>query len=306
MLSSCGGGGGGSDDYEAPVTENETASTGLVLVSDGTVTGDYKLTVSLNNNVDEFVGAFISGRTVTISSFYICDHEVTQAEYEDVMGSGNNPSSFSSSPASGETQAKRPVENVSWYDAIMYCNERSKNENLTPCYKVNGKDDTSQWGYTPHGGNGISGEITCNFSANGYRLPTEAEWEYAARGGASGCSAADPDDYAGTDASSSLGDYAWYYENSENKTHEVMKKLPNSLDLYDMSGNVWEWCWDWYDTIATGSVTNPTGGSSGSGRVFRGGSWRLDADYCSVAYRNDGNPSGCDNRLGFRVVRTAD
>ena len=310
VLSSCGGGGGGSDDEGLASTPSgssgsNTVSAGFVAVQDGTVTGGSKFTLA-GQTADYYKGVFVAGRTVTLSSFYICDHEVTQAEYQAVMG--YNPSYFSSSPASGETQAKRPVEKVSWYDAIMYCNERSKNENLTPCYKVNGKDDTSQWGYTPHGGNGISGEITCNFSANGYRLPTEAEWEYAARGGAYGCSAADPDDYAGTDASSSLGDYAWYYENSENKTHEVMKKLPNSLDLYDMSGNVFEWCWDWYDTIATGSVTNPTGGSSGSCRVSRGGGYYNVAGVCSVAYR--GNSSLIlRNRydfLGFRVVRTAD
>lgn len=303
LATSCGGGGGGgSDDYEAPVAENETASAGLVLVSDGIVTGGNQFTwVEMTS--DKYKGVFVANRTVTLSSFYICDHEVTQAEYEDVMGSGSNPSSFSSSPASGETQTNRPVENVSWYDAIMYCNMRSKNENLTPCYKVNGKDDTSQWGYTPHADGSISGEITCNFSANGYRLPTEAEWEFAARGGASGCSAADPYDFAGTDDGASLGSYAWYSANSGDKTHEVGKKLPNSLGLYDMSGNVWELCWDWYDTITTD--TPSTGCSSGSGRVRRGGSWRGDADYCFVAYRRSRDPGSREDNVGFRVVRTA-
>jgi len=311
LTASCGGGGGGGSDEGEVMPYGSSSGSGVetsladfVLVPGGTVTGGSQFTLAGQTD-DWYKGVFVAGRTVTLSPFYICDHEVTQAEYEDVIGS--NPSYFSSSPARGETQSKRPVEMVSWYDAIMYCNERSKNNHLTPCYAVEGKTDTRQWGYTPHAGNSISGEITCNFSANGYRLPTEAEWEYAARGGASGCSASNPTKYAGTDDSANLGDYAWYSINSGSTTHEVKTTIKaNDLNLYDMTGNVWEWCWDWHATIATGIATNPAGDSSGSRRLDRGGSWYDVADRCSVACRGNLIPNVRSRMLGFRVVRSAD
>ncbi len=326
-----GGGGGGSDDDEVASTpsgsgggsdEEDVASTpsgssgstsvsgGFVLVQNGTVTGGNQFTLT-GQTADYYKGVFIAGRTVTISPFYICDHEVTQAEYQAVMGS--NPSYFSGSrtPASGETQEKRPVEQVSWYDAITYCNKRSIAEGLTPCYTVSGVDFSGSVTVPPSNDATWNG-ATCNFSANGYRLPTEAEWEFAARGGVSGCSAENPTDYAGTENELSLGTYAWYYSNSDNKTHEVKKKEANALGLFDMSGNVWEWCWDWHETIGTGSITNPAGAASGSYRVYRGGSWNNSDVGCSVAFRLCSNagldqpPVIRDYRFGFRVVRTAD
>ncbi len=278
LLVSCGGGGGSDDD--------DTPATGFVAVPGATFDGTTAITGSR---------VFIAGRTVTIPILLVCDHEVTQTEYQSVMGA--NPSRFSGT--------NKPVEQVCWYDAIMYCNKRSIADGRTPCYKVNGNADTSQWGYTPHARNSISGSITCDFAANGYRLPTEAEWEYLARGG--NLTNSGQTTYSG---SGTVGSVAWYTGNAHDVgssnpdygTHPVKTKAKNALNLYDMSGNVWEWCWDrWTDTITTS--TPSTGAASGSRRVLRGGSWRNDASRCAVSDRlNNYDPHGRIARYGFRVV----
>ncbi len=209
---------------------------------------------------------------VTLNSFYIGQYEVTQGEYEAVMGSN---------PANGYgVDDNYPVYYVTWYDAVEYCNALSEQEGLTPCY------DLSDW--------------SCDFSANGYRLPTEAEWEYASRGGINW-----EDNYRYSGTTDNLGDYAWYVSNSGNQTHAVGTKLPNQLDIYDMSGNVWEWCNDWYDSdyYESSPASNPTGPDSGSYRLKRGGDWGNDALYCRVANRSPYNPGSSFVNMGFRILR---
>jgi formylglycine-generating enzyme len=204
---------------------------------------------------------------VTISQdFYMMESEVAQQLYQRVMGS--NPSSFQG--------LNRPVEKVSWFDAVKFANTLSSIEGLEKCYSVDG--NTVSW---------------LNLSCTGWRLPTDAEWEYAARGGES-------HEYAGSD---SVDEVAWYVENSNNQTHDVCGKQANGYGLCDMSGNVWEWVWDYYGEYSRDSVVNPTGISSASFRVVRGGCWSSDAYYLRFALRNYNAPTYRTVRIGFRLSR---
>jgi formylglycine-generating enzyme required for sulfatase activity len=220
---------------------------------------------------------------VRISSFFIAKYQVTQKEYEEVMG--NNPSLL--------TGENFPVENINWFEAIDYCNRRSQQEGFTPVYTIDivridlgNLNNTLRW------------LVTWNQGADGYRLPTEAEWEYAAKGGN-----LSPGDFI-FPGSNDQTEVAWYVRNSGGSTHPVGTKEANGLGLYDMSGNVWEWCWDWYGNYLPVAVTNPTGAARGSHRVIRGGSCYDSAAFIRSSYRYFCVPSNRSIGVGFRVVRS--
>lgn len=216
-------------------------------------------------------GAFLrEGQVVQITHrFALAETEVTQEHYQRVMG--QNPSGFS---GGGDL----PVENVSWLDAVAYCNRLSKMENREPCYDIQGQ--TVTW---PKG-------LDCP----GYRLPTEAEWEYAAR-------ADQKTEYAGSDQ---LDEVGWYLDNSQRRTQLVASKKPNAWGLYDLSGNVWEWTWDWYASYQKGPISDPMGPDKGQGRVLCGGAWSGIAVFARVAYRGFDHPGDRNRDIGFRVARS--
>ena len=238
---------------------------------------------------------FVSGRKLEIASFYMSDHEVTRGEYKAVMGS--DPSTARANDKDGkeltgdDAVKNNPVNCVSWYDALVYCNTLSIKEGLTPCYAIGGETDPSKWGAVPTGYDSTWNAATCDFTAGGYRLPTEAEWELAARGGGESYT------YAG---SNDVDDVVWY---NTNGTRDVKTKKANAYGLYDMSGNVWEWCWDWYGSISSG--TPDAGPASGSYRCQRGGSWYDSASSARVVRRSSDGPYNRGSSYGFRVVRNA-
>lgn len=220
--------------------------------------------------------------SVTINTFYMGVHEVTQKEYRELMG--NESSQFKGDDL--------PVENVSWYDAVAYCNARSAKESLMPAYIVTGTGDART--------------VVWNREANGYRLPTEAEWEYACRAGTTtpfftgGNVTVEQANYYGTYP------YDGYPSGQyRSRTVPVGSFAPNQWGLYDMHGNVWEWCWDWYGPYADGAVTDPTGAASGTYRVNRGGGWNDFGRHLRSAYRAAYPPVNKTFNLGFRLARNA-
>ena len=220
----------------------------------------------------------------TMRHLYVCDHEVTQAEYEKYC----TYSDLSPSEDYGKGD-NYPAYYVNWFDALVYCNKRSIAEGLTPCYKINNSTNPDDWGDTPDSESHVNLEAwnaaTCDFTVNGYRLPTIYEWVYTARGGNELLGYQYK--YAGSDI---IDEVAWYHDNSGGKTHEVKGKKPNGLGLYDMSGNVREWRWD-----------------ESSTKDSMGGCWCtwVFTDECSVNYNRWQDPYFSIYYTGFRVVRTA-
>ena len=203
--------------------------------------------------------------------FFLGTHPVTQGQYQAIMGS--NPSHFKGSD-------DLPVESVSWLDAVSFCNKMSEKDKRTPFYRINGTE-------------------VADVGGNGYRLPTEAEWEYACRAGSTTL-------FPFGDDAGKLGEHAWFSDNSDSKTHPVGQKRPNAWGLYDMLGNVWEWCADWYDAKYYASspsvAVDPPGPPKAAIRVFRGGCWYNFPRRCRSAFRDWDAPDYRSNDLGFRLA----
>ena len=258
-----------------------TASCEILVTSTGVdsmvlVTGG---TFSMGDEVGGHIANELPLHQVTVSSFYMSNTECTQVSYLQVVDS--NPAYYSGNNShSGDLS--HPVEEVSWYDAVIYCMKRTAREGLLQCYDTSaGRPD---W--------------TCDITKNGYRLPTEAEWEYA-------CKAGTHENYF-FDASDSLASM-WFSSNSYSSgTGSVSQKGKNALGLYDMAGNVSEWCNDWFASYSSASETNPMGPATvayGTNRIRRGGSWRSAFADCRSSYRGQVNPDLGEFQLGFRVVR---
>ncbi|MCL2762062.1 MAG: formylglycine-generating enzyme family protein [Treponema sp.] len=248
-------------------------------------------------NMGEGFGS--GGLHTTVSGFYIGKYPVTQAQYHAVMGT--NPSEFATTKGKpsmkGETDRNRPVEKVSWYSAVEFCNKLSEMEGLPPYYTIDktiGSDTNNI-----HPSDALKWLVTRNDSSVGYRLPTWAEWEYAATGGNGS-----PGQYVYA-GSNDLEPVAWCRSNSSQQTHEVGLKAPNGLGIYDMSGNVSEWCWNWDvgGKYPNEVQVNPLGPVSGAFRVICGGSWYSNEIYLRSFGWSYCPPYIAMNDIGFRVVR---
>jgi len=227
--------------------------------------------------------------------FYMGIHPVTREQFYAVMGT--DPSTSGGTLAYGEEQERRPVETVNWYHAIAFANRLSIMRGLDPVYYVDGVNwETLTFSEVPTTNDATWNAVTVNWDADGFRLATEAEWEYAARAGTT-------TQWSFGDTDADIDNYAWTERNSDGRTHEVGRLDPNAWGLYDMHGNVWEWVWDWFGAFDPSAAIDPTGAVSGDFRVIRGGSWNVPPVSARSALRNFVYPDDRGLNLGFRVVR---
>ena len=251
---------------------------------------------------------FISGRKIKIKSLIVCDHQVTQKEWFEVTEKTLQDQAGNSNIGYHEGDDV-PINFVNWFDALVYCNKKSLADGLTPCYTISDSKNPNDWGDIPTSSSNPTyaaySAVTCDWDADGWRLPTEAEWEYLARGG--NLSATGQTKYSGSDTEN---DVCWNSSNvpsSARGPQEVRTKAPNSLQLYDMSGNVFEWCWDYYlETLSTD--TPMTGPESGGNRACRGGSYGSAPanNQTTVYYRSSQSKIFRTTSNGLRVVRSED
>jgi formylglycine-generating enzyme required for sulfatase activity len=276
-------------------TASSTRSVGFALIP----AGPFQMGDAMDGLSDAPV------RIVNVSAFYIGKTEVTKAEWDEVFAWGV-PRGYDNWTINQGKASNHPVQTVTWFDVIRWCNARSEKDGLEPCYRVNGNIMRTE-----------SSVPTVNWGANGYRLPTEAEWEKAARGGLGGKRFPWGDTISHSQSTyQSNGAYAYDVSPTESfhptygfdgppYTAPVGSFDPNGYGLYDMSGNVMEWCWDWYGNYATGAQSDPKGVTAGLSRVLRGGSWLSNANGCRVAGRHSGPPGNLGWEGGFRVVRSS-
>jgi len=301
-----------ANNFTSPVTYTVTAADATAQNYTVTVTVEPADYTSPNIGTLKYVpaGSFqrdaTSTNISTVSAFRMSEYEITRAQFLAIMGTDPSNATYS-------TGTSDPVQMVTWYHAIAFCNKLSIAEGLTPVYSVSGINfATLTYAAIPTISDTTWDAATANWSATGYRLPTEMEWMWAAMGATSGSGYTSPTyltgyakPFAGSNGTNAIGDYAWTWENSEvyGTSQPVGTKLPNELGLYDMSGNVWEWCWDGYGGYPTGTQTDYRGAASGTYRVARGGRWGDLAARATVAYRSNGYPDSQSSGLGFRVVR---
>jgi formylglycine-generating enzyme required for sulfatase activity len=251
--------------------------------------------------------------SVITKPFHLSQYDITRAQFLSVMGT--DPSLLINSTGTSD-----PAQQVNWYQAIAFCNKLSLKEGLSPVYTVPGVD-FSKLSFTsiPVSNDSTWDSVSFDANANGYRLPTETEWMWAALGASKDALPGDVvqgvnrggylKGYSGSTephgAQSNVNNYAWTasVEPAPTRTNPVGKLLPNELGLYDQSGNVFQWCWDWYAAYPSGTLVDYTGPASGSFRIDRGGGWANDATGCTVAIRYYGNPPLQGNNFGFRVAR---